>query len=195
MSLGERIKKLRGDESREDFGRKFGKNRNTILRYENNTNPPDAAFIEHICCEYKVSADWLIYGIDSRLKEGPIKETAFCISDDNLAVIVSRWQDLPEEDRQRITNQVKEKTAPFFLYAAKAARWPEHSQQRAEYIWSRGCKDAGLPGMFDTESFRMIEQYTKGRLDDPELYRLAKEWAATKLQLIRKLEKKNGNHD
>ena len=62
MSIGDRIKELRGDENQSSFGERFGKGRNTIVRYESEKNPPDAEFLEAICREYKVSPTWLLLG-------------------------------------------------------------------------------------------------------------------------------------
>lgn len=67
MSVGKRIQQLRGQESRESFGLRFGKNRNTILRYEQGDGQPTADFIVAICREYEINANWLLTG------EGPMK--------------------------------------------------------------------------------------------------------------------------
>lgn len=70
MSIGERIKLLRGATSREDFGKLFGKNRNTILHYENDTNTPGSDFVVELCRRYNVSADWVLYGKKMAFPDG-----------------------------------------------------------------------------------------------------------------------------
>jgi transcriptional regulator with XRE-family HTH domain len=197
MSIGERIKQLRGTKSREVFGREFDKNRNTIQRYENDTNPPDGAFIAELCRSYKVSTDWLIYGkegdslVGLLLGEGA-EEHSFSISDPDLAAIVERWEKLPDEARKNITSQVKELSLPEFLDAAKIKSLKEYSQERGEYIWNRGCKDTGLPGMFDTAAYKVLEYYCNKNIDDAALYAAAVEWAMNKLKVIQKVGKRNG---
>lgn len=66
MNLGERIKKLRGDENQTGFGSRFGASRNTIMRYESGERTPDAEFIAAVCKHYGVNPSWFLLG------EGPI---------------------------------------------------------------------------------------------------------------------------
>lgn len=62
MSIGDRIKQLRGQESRKALGSKIGIDQATIMRYENNQRLPDTEFVAKLCRLYNVSTDWLIYG-------------------------------------------------------------------------------------------------------------------------------------
>ena len=62
MSLGDRIKELRGEEKQASFGAHFGKNRDTIRRYETGITQPDSDFLQAICREYQVSPTWLLLG-------------------------------------------------------------------------------------------------------------------------------------
>jgi len=61
-TIGDRIKQLRGRESREAFAEKFSVSKQTIVRYESGQTSPDADFIARLCGLYNVSADWVIHG-------------------------------------------------------------------------------------------------------------------------------------
>ena len=67
MSLGERLKRLRGHESRKSLADKLGIDQATIVNYENGKRLPNSEFIARLCRLYNVTTDWLIYG--STLKE------------------------------------------------------------------------------------------------------------------------------
>jgi len=75
MSIGERIKEIRAGESQSSFGERFGKNRDTIRRYENEANQPDAAFLEALCRHYNVSPVWLLLGEGQRDYPNNTEET------------------------------------------------------------------------------------------------------------------------
>ena len=62
--LNERLKKLRKtlDLTQQEFADKIGSKRNTIAKYETNTNAPSAAVISLICREFNVNEDWLRTG-------------------------------------------------------------------------------------------------------------------------------------
>jgi len=67
MTIHKRIRELRGPESRKSFAERFGISLNTVVRYENGDNLPDAGFISEICKYYKVSADFLVFGADKHI--------------------------------------------------------------------------------------------------------------------------------
>ena len=62
MSLGLRLKQLRGHESRKSLADKLGIDKATIVNYENDKRLPNSDFIAKLCQLYNISADWLIYG-------------------------------------------------------------------------------------------------------------------------------------
>lgn len=74
MSLGNRLKIVRGNESQKDFGSKYGVNANTIFRYENDQNPPNAEFISAVCSDYGVNANWLLLGEGNKDRDGAAVE-------------------------------------------------------------------------------------------------------------------------
>ena len=69
MSIGGRIKELRGEMARHDFADLFGVARNTIQRYENDERTPDSVFIAALCNHFKITVDWLISGEEPMHRE------------------------------------------------------------------------------------------------------------------------------
>lgn len=62
--MNERLKKLRKtlDLTQQEFADKIGSKRNTIAKYETDTNVPSAAVISLICREFNVNENWLRTG-------------------------------------------------------------------------------------------------------------------------------------
>lgn len=63
MSLGERIKQVRGGTSQKDFGDELGVSANTLRGYENDSVPPGADFVVRLCTRYNVDYSWLLSGV------------------------------------------------------------------------------------------------------------------------------------
>lgn len=63
-SLHERLKQLRKtlDLTQQEFADRIGSKRNTIAKYETETNTPSAAVISLICREFRVNEKWLREG-------------------------------------------------------------------------------------------------------------------------------------
>jgi transcriptional regulator with XRE-family HTH domain len=61
-TLGERLKLLRTGNSQQAIAEKFGIPQTTWSNYEKGKNQPDFAFIDKVCLEFRVSADWLLFG-------------------------------------------------------------------------------------------------------------------------------------
>lgn len=64
QKLNERLKKLRRtlDLTQQEFADRIGSKRNTIAKYETDTNVPSAAVISLICREFNVNENWLRTG-------------------------------------------------------------------------------------------------------------------------------------
>lgn len=62
--MNERLKKLRKtlDMTQQEFADRIGTKRNTIAKYETDTNAPSAAVISLICREFNVNEEWLREG-------------------------------------------------------------------------------------------------------------------------------------
>ena len=59
--MNERLKKLRKalDLTQQEFADRIGTKRNTIAKYETDTNVPSVAVISLICREFNVNEEWL----------------------------------------------------------------------------------------------------------------------------------------
>lgn len=62
-TFGDRLKQLRKHEPQRAVAERLGIPQTTLSNYEKNKNQPDFALIEKICREFKVTSDWLLFGI------------------------------------------------------------------------------------------------------------------------------------
>jgi len=67
MSIGDRLKALRGDSSQGDFSQRIGFHKNTVGKYERGERTPDVDFLRTVCERLSVSPDWLLWG------QGPMR--------------------------------------------------------------------------------------------------------------------------
>ena len=72
MTLSERLKKLRGSMSQAAFAKIVNASQSSITNYEKG-RLPDSGFIESVCNQFGVSADWLLFGTESK---GATEQTA-----------------------------------------------------------------------------------------------------------------------
>lgn len=61
-TLGERIRKLRGAETQEEFAARVGIAKGSVGGYENDKNLPSADVIQKICLKNDISSEWLLFG-------------------------------------------------------------------------------------------------------------------------------------
>jgi len=62
MSLGERLKAIRGKRTQLDFSSDLGISKSTYVRYERGQRIPDADLLKAICCKFEVRPEWLLLG-------------------------------------------------------------------------------------------------------------------------------------
>ena len=62
MSIGERLKKLRGQLSQEEFGNLVGASKAAVGAYERNAQIPGSAFIISTCDRFSIEHKWLLTG-------------------------------------------------------------------------------------------------------------------------------------
>ncbi|HXH03651.1 MAG TPA: XRE family transcriptional regulator [Candidatus Competibacteraceae bacterium] len=60
--VGERIRRLRGRQSRDQFASLLGVSRNTLMRYEQGERQPDADFLARLCRLCGADPGWLLLG-------------------------------------------------------------------------------------------------------------------------------------
>ncbi len=63
-SLGQRIRALRGGQSRDQFAGELGIHRNTLARYESGQRMPDAGMLRRLCRVARVPPEWLLEGVE-----------------------------------------------------------------------------------------------------------------------------------
>lgn len=69
MTIGDRLKQLRGRESMAEFGHRFEVSAQQISRIENNLSAPSLDLAKKICEHYDVSLDWFLMGKTNAVKE------------------------------------------------------------------------------------------------------------------------------
>lgn len=67
MTIGKRIKEIRGKETREEFSAQVGIHPQTLYRYETGDRAVDSNLIATLCQKYNILSNWLIFG------EGPMR--------------------------------------------------------------------------------------------------------------------------
>lgn len=61
-TLGERLRKVRGTQSREAFSSQFFIHRNTLAAWEKGNTAPDGNFLRELCERYSLNPSWLLLG-------------------------------------------------------------------------------------------------------------------------------------
>jgi len=72
MDFGERLKKIRGKITQQDFAKKLGISLNSYASYERGATYPNYLFIKNICIFFQINPNWLIFGEGGMFKEGDI---------------------------------------------------------------------------------------------------------------------------
>lgn len=62
MSIGVRIRELRGKTSQRDYAQRYGVALNTLRNYESDTRTPSVEFLKDLAVDNDVSIEWLILG-------------------------------------------------------------------------------------------------------------------------------------
>ena len=65
MSIGERIKKIRGDLSRKEFMKRIGVSQASLTNYETKNMTPKGEVLQKICKEFGADLQWLLTGEES----------------------------------------------------------------------------------------------------------------------------------
>jgi len=76
MTLGNRIRELRGNVSIAEFSSELEIHRNTLLNYESDKKRPNADLLVALCNKFEANADWLLLGIGEKYREDKKKQEA-----------------------------------------------------------------------------------------------------------------------
>ena len=90
MTIGDRIKEIRGKVSRDDFAALFGVNRTTVQRYEIYEREPGSEFISAVCKKYNINANWLLFGNGPKYLEEEINNPASSSDFDYIPLIEAK---------------------------------------------------------------------------------------------------------
>jgi transcriptional regulator with XRE-family HTH domain len=67
MTIGDRIKEVRGKKSQDDFAQAHGIHRNTLARWESGKRSPEYSFLRDITERYGLAPDWVLMGAGPKL--------------------------------------------------------------------------------------------------------------------------------
>ena len=73
IALGERIRKLRGKESRDQFAKSFLAKASTLARWEAGESQPELGFLIRLASAFGVSFEWLATGIGESTENGRMR--------------------------------------------------------------------------------------------------------------------------
>ncbi len=118
MSLGERLKIIRGKRTQMDFSAELRISKNTYVRYERDLRVPDAKFLESLCREFQINPEWLLLGmgeqrrpkIDLQLgqdvpfppKEGPLSFFGLAFTLFMIQKTPGSFRELPNDKQELI---------------------------------------------------------------------------------------------
>lgn len=108
MSIGTRIKKLRGEKNLADFGAELGVSGQQISKIEHGNSSPSLELATKICEYYNVTMDWLIRGVENQnIVEEP-RSDYISISKDELLKLQRLALDKTERELDERTRQVEQ---------------------------------------------------------------------------------------
>jgi transcriptional regulator with XRE-family HTH domain len=163
-AIGQRMKKLRGDESRQAFAQKFDVGINTVVRYENAKTLPDISFLLTVANYYNISVNWLLYGDN---QSEPFKGKALIT-------------DSPLKDQNTINGQDAESIQQSLLslsFNSFDDLWEEY----------KNCSEA-VKGWIQVEIIKRFPEFVEwARKKDPFILEPSKEYLALTKNLNDKL--------
>lgn len=132
--MNERIKQLRKKLglTQLKFAERLNVKQNTIATYEMGRNPPSSTVITLICREFNVNEQWLRTGKGSMFKPDPQTELQKLAEkyhlDDNAKIMISKFVELPPEDRQAIIRYA-ESLAEAFIKKNSSQPSPQEDKE------------------------------------------------------------------
>lgn len=74
MSIGDRIRQIRGSQSQASFAESLGIAQRTLAHYEKNNRTPNTEFAVSLAQKYNVSFDWLLTGVETAQSDSEARE-------------------------------------------------------------------------------------------------------------------------
>jgi len=159
MSIGKRLKVVRGNMTQADFAELLSVHPNTVARYERDERTPDAEYVERIYKRFNISPRWLlsgigemnplkkIEGVDASVEQllnqyreaGVMPDNA--VSEDEFAVIrLLRF--IPDSCAVKIVKQILD---AFLNYPpASTCKYLKKSSRRIGTILEKGHFEKGI---------------------------------------------------
>lgn len=75
MTLGERLKKIRGGLGQSHFAKKIGVSQSSLSLYEIGSRVPDATTLGVICNNFRISPEWLLMGTGPMYRDEQVGKT------------------------------------------------------------------------------------------------------------------------
>lgn len=75
MTLGERLKKIRGGLGQSHFAKKIGVSQSSLSLYEIGSRVPDATTLGVICNDFRISPEWLLMGTGPMYRDEQAAQT------------------------------------------------------------------------------------------------------------------------
>lgn len=128
MSIGERIKQIRGRLPQKEFAETIGIAQNTLGGYERGERIPNADVVITVAKAFGVSFDWLLTGEGPTNKDATTATTSSADQNDHQ-LGASELQKENKELRQELR---KERDANRELVAENRQLWKENGELKAE---------------------------------------------------------------
>lgn len=103
MTIGERIRKLRGAETQESFGKKLGVSSQYISQLEKGNSQPSLELAMKLCDIYGVTLDWIFVGKQIPKVQEPDTEYIRVKKDDYIELLETAYGKVKNQN-ERIKN-------------------------------------------------------------------------------------------
>lgn len=107
MTIGERVRQLRGKKSLAEFGSEIGVSATQMSRIETDQSKPSLDLAEKICDKYNVTLDWLLRGIEHTAKVAPDSES-ITISKDEFIELQRMALRREKEEKAELIKKLEE---------------------------------------------------------------------------------------
>jgi len=139
MTIGDRIKGVRGDLSREEFALKIGTDKSTVQRYEKEYNIPKGDILLRIHEEFGTDINWLLtgegespVGVDDQPFISEPGDINYRTIDNSFGTTVDALKEIFDSHDPALIDAVRANLSVFRLYARKDHQIEQQSQDIKE---------------------------------------------------------------
>ena len=98
-TIGNKIREIRGKESRSEFAARFDIHPNTLMRWEKDERSPDVEFIKKVALSYQISPEWLISDRGERDAPAISPEEPQSVATIHYANLIDECNELRKENK------------------------------------------------------------------------------------------------